>query len=431
MSESWANKYRPKSISEVIGQDRVKRELETLNKVGKMPQSIIISGSSGSGKTTLAYLIAKMGKCTQLSNEGVPCRICSQCLSIDKLIEKQTAPLDLEVYLYNISKLNRSEDAEEIVERMSTRNSILLNKRFFILDEIQVASQQAQSRFLKITEEQPKGLFTILCTTNPEKLLEPLRSRFVEYKLTKPKTTDIVDKLAEICVKEGVNYTPTGLALIVKECKRSVRMSINKAQELSAFGDLTKENVSERLSNVSEEMYLTFIDAIERNNLTKISELHNHLEEEDIPLSTFCKGFGSFVVDLIDISNAVHDSIYSPEEVRRYRRIFSRFSTGHILGMLSKSKEYSNEDSTDKFLFYSFSTELMSIFNQEEALLEDSKSVEVVQKEISNLSEASIQEKYRELTRRVEQTAVKTEPVIENVLETEAIVDFFNGSVIE
>lgn len=436
MSESWANKYRPKKISEVIGQPRVKRELEVLNKVGSLPRAILLSGSSGSGKTTLAYLIAKMGKCPNLSEDGVPCDTCPNCLNIDKLIEKQVAPVDLEVYLYNISKLNRSEDAEEIVEKMSQRNSMLNNKRYFILDEIQVASQQAQARFLKVTEEQPKGLYTILCTTNPEKLSEPLLSRFVNYKLTKPKTSEIVDKLADICTKEGVDYTKSGLTLIVNYCDRSVRKSINKAEELSAFGELSKGNVSSRLNQVSEEHYFNFIQAISRNNLVTISNIFQYIDDEGLTVSDFAESFGRFLVDLIEITNLLHNDLYTKDEIKFYKRKMEMLDTEEIICLLTKSKEYSVFKTSSKFLFFSYATELMSAFNRIHLEKEEREKgnipegAEVVQRPLPEVSEDVVAKRYVDLTKEIAESD-KDETVIENVIPAEDLAGFFTGVEIE
>lgn len=431
MSESWANKYRPKNISEVVGQERVKRELQTLNKVGKLPQTVILSGSSGSGKTTLAYLIAKMGKCSHLLEDGSPCDSCENCLNINNLIEKGKTPIGLEVYTYNISKLNRSEDAEEIVESMSKTNTILNYKRYYILDEIQVASQQAQSRFLKVTEDKPKGLYTIMCTTNPEKLSEPLLSRSVMYKLTKPKDTDIIEKLIDICNKEGVNYTRSGLALIVKYSNRSVRMSINKAEELSSFGDLNKENVSNHLNLISESMYYDFITAVKTNNLLNISNIYTSLDDNSIDFSDFVRGFGGFIVDLIDISNFIYANIYTKEEIRRYKEYVSQFSDLELMGLLKKTKEYYTIDTEDKFMFYSFSTELMSLLNMHSSDLVEEVTTNVVQKDIADVSEDAVVKKYKKLTdKMVEENTTSLEKE-DNVLSNEDITTLFSGVEIQ
>lgn len=430
MSESWANNYRPKTIDEVVGQDRVKRELQTLNKVGKLPQTIILSGSSGSGKTTLAYLIAKMGKCTHLQEDGSPCDSCENCLNINNLIEKGKSPIGLEVYTYNISKLNRSEDAEEIVESMSKSNTILGYKRYYILDEIQVASQQAQSRFLKVTEDKPKGLYTIMCTTNPEKLSEPLLSRSVMYKLTKPKDTDIIEKLITICNQEGVNYTRSGLALIVKYSNRSVRMSINKAEELSSFGDLNKENVSNHLNLISESMYYDFMNSVKTNNLLNISNIYTTLDENSIGFNDFVKGFGGFIVDLIDISNLIYANIYTKEEIRRYKEYVSQFSDVELMGILSKTKEYSLVNIEDKFMFYSFATELMSILNMNEQELRQEVSVRVTQKELPEINEDVVEKNYKSLTNKVAEESNLVTEKEDLELSEDDIITLFGGSEI-
>lgn len=400
MSEvSWSNKYRPKSVSEVIGQPKIKRELETLNSVGKMPKAILLQGSSGVGKTTMAFLIAKMGKCSNLEN-GIPCDECTNCRNIDKLITENKNPIDSGVYIYNISKLNKSDDAEEIIENMSASRTFTQNKRFFILDEMQVASQQAQARFLKIAEEQPKGLYIILCTTNPEKLSEPLQNRFVNYKFNKPTSSEIIDRLSVICQSEGVNYTQSGLALIVKYSNRSVRKSINKLQELSAYGDISKENVNQHLDTISDDSYFNFLQAVRNNNISRISELYTDLENNSILFNDFIVGFGQYLTDLFDISNLIYPDIYTVEEIRKYKGFLDSISETELIAILSKTKDYYSIKTEDKFMFYSFATELMTLLNLAEPELTEEILVETVSPEVT-VESSVIDKKYREISNEI------------------------------
>lgn len=431
MSEAnWANKYRPKTIDEVVGQPKIKRELEILNKAGKLPKSILLYGSSGVGKTTIAYLIAKLGKCENLTDEGKPCEECSNCQLMNRLIENGTHSLDLDVHAFNIAKLNKSEEADVIIQNMSQTNSFVNSKRYFILDEMQVATPQAQVRFLDITEKQPKGLYTVLCTTNPERLNEALKSRFISYKLQKPSVSEIVDRLSYICEQEGVNYTRQGLTLIVTKNERSVRKSILKAEELSSFGDLNKENIIAHFGTLNDNFFFEYINHIRNNNMTEIANMHSLLTDEGIEFQEFVQGLSSFFVDLIDISNLIQPDIYTKSEIIQYKSIFNGIPEYTKINMIRKLKEYYSETSQNKFIFYSLTTELMSIFNASSSENKEEIQETVVQTEQPEIKEELVNKKYQELSNQINDDT-KLEVVEPRELKSDDLVNLFSGTVID
>ena len=80
-----ANKYRPTSFSEVIGQETTVNALRNIIKNQNFHNGYIFSGTRGVGKTTLGRLFAKALNCTNYDNEkGETCGVCSVCEEIQK-----------------------------------------------------------------------------------------------------------------------------------------------------------------------------------------------------------------------------------------------------------------------------------------------------------------------------------------------------------
>lgn len=368
MSEnlSWARKYRPTTLSDVAGNTRLKKEVETLISMGKFPQTVLLEGVQGTGKTTMARLIAKSLLCSD-KQEGKACGNCYTCRQMtEEYITKGTVPSDISVFDYNISKLNRTEDTERIVENMQGRN-FDGSKRVFILDEIQVATNTAQTRFLKVAEEPMENLYIIMCTTNPEKLLKPLKSRFINYKLKKPTTLELTNLLENICVSEGVNYAKSGLSLIVNKMNRNPREILNRAELISNTGDLSRKIVSENLDIIAEDLYVDFLKACKTSNLSNIARICTDLEENNIEFRDFTRGFGEFLVNLIDITSLVKIDIYSEQETKKYKKLAKDISDPQMVGLLKLTKEQYRLDDSERFLIYAFATEIMSLFSIEEA----------------------------------------------------------------
>lgn len=436
MSEnlSWARKYRPTNLSDVAGNTRLKNEVETLISMGKFPQTILLEGVQGTGKTTMARLIAKSLLCSD-KQEGKACGNCYSCKHLtEEYITKGTVPSDISVFDYNISKLNRTEDTERIVENMQGRN-FDGSKRVFILDEIQVASQQAQTRFLKVAEEPMENLYIIMCTTNPEKLLKPLKSRFINYKLKKPTTLELTNLLENICISEGVNFAKSGLSLIVNKMNRNPREILNRAELISNTGDLSRKVVSENLDIIAEDLYVEFLKACKTSNLANIAKICTDLEENNIEFRDFTRGFGEFLVNLIDITSLVKIDIYSEQEIKTYKRLAKDISDPQMVGLLKLTKEQYKLDDSERFLIYSFATEVMALFSEKEEseneTIQDNlvitesnfvnDAVPEIDKVLSNMN-------YEKLTKELQEAESEGKEI--KKVSTDVLLDIFNGSKI-
>ena len=427
MGISWARKYRPTALENVVGNDRLKNEVKLLINKNRLPQTILLEGTQGTGKTTMARLIAKSLLCTNY-NEG-PCGECYHCtrLSNDYIVNGNT-PSDISVFDYNISKLNRTEDTERIVENMQGQN-FDGSKRVFILDEMQVASQQAQTRFLKIAEEPMENLYIIMCTTNPEKLLKPLKSRFINYKLKKPTTLDLTNLLEKICINEGIKFSKTGLKLVVDKMNRNPREVINRAELIASTGDLVRTTVAENLDVISEDLYVDFIKACKTSNLVNIAQIGTVLEDNNIEFRDFVLGMGEFLVNLIEISSLVKIDIYSESEIRQYKSLAKGITDKQMVGLLKVTKEQYGIYDSERFLIYSYATECMGLFYESEDTTEEHVVPIPKEEVVPAIDDMAAEKKYSELTKKiVEETSEVKE--IKNV-DVNGLASIFGGSKVD
>lgn len=138
-------KYRPQTFEDVVGQDiaikTIKKELENGTHV------FLFTGNAGCGKTTLARIIA--------SEVGVG---------------------DLSLWEINSADNRGIDTARDIQEKMRF-NPADGNSMMWILDEVHMMTSAAQNALLKALEEVPESVYFCLCTTDPQKLIEPLKSR--------------------------------------------------------------------------------------------------------------------------------------------------------------------------------------------------------------------------------------------------------------
>lgn len=192
-------KYRPRSIEKMVGQEPAKlllRGIFTPKSNGKfaIPRSILVTGPWGTGKTTTAKLIARYLNCI---DKG-PGEVCGECRSCRMLAKDDPHPDVVEI---NCVADGGKDQIRKLIEdeKLNPQH----RHKVFILDEAHGLTGQAASTFLIPYEKpSPKTVF-ILCTTNPEKLLNTLVSRSLHIRLSLIDKEPMVAHLRKIAKKEG------------------------------------------------------------------------------------------------------------------------------------------------------------------------------------------------------------------------------------
>lgn len=366
----WTRKYRPTKLSDYVGNEHTKEKIRALTARGRLPQTILLQGEKGTGKTTMARLMAKSLMCeTPVSGES--CGECSSCVQLDdNYIKQGIAPRNMSVHEFDITKMNKREDATAIVDRMGKR-SFGSEKRVFILDEMQRATPEAQSSFLKITEEPVPGLYVILCTTDPEDLLVPLRSRFNKFDIRRPVNADIVKRLEDICIAEGVNYSIEGLRLLADKNNNVPRDCIIQAETIGMMGKIDRKAVEVELHIISQGIFMDFLDGCMKGNLAGVVKMLESIQREDtFTVIEFVGGMGNFLADLLNAKVGVNLDRYSATDIKHMRKYVKRFTDENMVDMLRLLKDYSTITKSMEFQLLSLAVGVMDILRVEEKVKE-------------------------------------------------------------
>ena len=170
---SLANKYRPQSFEEVVGQESVSTTLKNAIKFGRIAHAYLFYGPRGCGKTTTARILAKALNCTGGGNGKPtpnPCGKCPQCLEI-------ASSSDMDVLELDAASNTQVEKVREAIIDTVALAAGRDRYKVFILDEVHMLSSSSFNALLKTIEEPPAHVVFILATTELHKVPLTISSR--------------------------------------------------------------------------------------------------------------------------------------------------------------------------------------------------------------------------------------------------------------
>jgi DNA polymerase III subunit gamma/tau len=221
-------KYRPRRFADVLGNKGVVKLLLARSRAGTLAeQSMMFGGPKGCGKTSLARIVARAIVCTSLE-DGEPCGTCQNCVAVLSETSPDVEELD--------AASQGTVDKVRTMVRDAEYGSLGGNSHIYLVDEAQRLSAQAQDAFLKAVED--RSFIVILCTTEPQKIKTPIRSRVEEYPVQAPPPEDLVARLAEVCAKESVEAAPEALQMIVKVSENCPRSSLIALTSMASLGPI-------------------------------------------------------------------------------------------------------------------------------------------------------------------------------------------------
>lgn len=220
-------KYRPATFAEVVGQEHVTEPLSTALDSGRINHAYLFSGPRGCGKTSSARILARSLNCEQGPTSS-PCGECASCLAL-----APGGPGTLDVTELDAATHNGVEDMRELRDRAFYAPADS-RYRVFIIDEAHMISSAGFNALLKIVEEPPEHLIFIFATTEPEKLLQTIRSRTHNYPfrlLTPPAMRGL---LGRVCEDEGAVVEDAVYPLVIRAGGGSPRDSLSIMDQLLA-----------------------------------------------------------------------------------------------------------------------------------------------------------------------------------------------------
>jgi DNA polymerase-3 subunit gamma/tau len=277
-----ARKFRPQTFAELVGQQHVVRTLENAIRTGRVAHAYIFSGARGVGKTTTARILAKALNCVT-GPTTLPCNVCSSCLEI-------TAGNSLDVLEIDAAS-NRGIDQVRELREMVRYAPAGAKYKVVILDEAHMLTTEASNALLKTLEEPPERVVFVLATTEPEELVDTIRSRAQHFHFRALSFAEIVQALEAILKQEGFSAEPAALAVIARAADGSLRDGLSLLEQVLAYcGDrVTEVQVRELFGVVASGVLDELTAAIETRSATRALALVHQLLAEGQNLQQFCR----------------------------------------------------------------------------------------------------------------------------------------------
>ena len=298
--ESLYRKYRPLTFDSVVGQQHIVSTLEHAITEGRLSHAYLFCGPRGTGKTTMARILAKALLCRNAEAaraEGasgcIPDGTCEEC----ELIAEGNHP---DVYELDAASRTGVDNVREEIINSVNFAPVRGKYKIYIIDEVHMLTTAAFNALLKTLEEPPAHVIFVLCTTDPQKILETILSRCQRFDFHRIGNEDIEHRLSYVCEQEGFDYDDEALAIVARHAKGGMRDALSTLEQLSVFGNgaVHADDARSLLGEVSDQILGEFSRAIADRDVAELYGLIRAQVEEGNDLLELTRDLVAHVRDV-------------------------------------------------------------------------------------------------------------------------------------
>ena len=276
-------KYRPRSLDELVGQEFVRITLKSALESEKIAHAYLFFGSRGTGKTSTARILAR-----EILLSGIT----------PEYREDAIAHMDSGSFVDLIeidgASNRKIEHARALIEKIKFAPTAG-SKKVYIIDEVHMLTKEAFNALLKTIEEPPPHAYFLLATTELHKVPETIRSRCQTFTFQRFSPDQIAGRLSEIAEKEGIEFEHDALLIIAKKSTGGMRDAIGLFEQSAASGKVSVELLQRELGMVSAGQMEDFFSLLTQKNTSAAFDFVGQISAEGRPLADFCEYFLGFL----------------------------------------------------------------------------------------------------------------------------------------
>ena len=329
MYQALYRKWRPRTFSDVSGQETVTTALKNELKTGRLSHAYLFTGCRGTGKTTCAKILAKAVNCLH-PVDGDPCNECDICRGIDN-----GSILDVtEIDAASNNGVDSIRDLRDEVAFTPASGSY----RVYIIDEVHMLSAGAFNALLKTLEEPPAHVIFILATTEVHKLPATILSRCQRFDFGRIRPEEIAARIHYVAGQEGLTVTPDAAMLLARLADGALRDALSLLDQCASVAtNIDMDTVTQVTGMAGQDTLAALSDCVLRQDaagaLAQVDLLYRSAKD----MERLCAEWVAYLRNLM-ILHSVADAgelvVAGPEELAKMREQAARLGLPTILHMM-------------------------------------------------------------------------------------------------